>query len=82
MLFYIIDLHANRFFGQAYRSHSCSLAPMVAQNGKQTFNKDPFCRIFLGQQVHETLVCSQGGRNPKWGDTLLFTNTGDIDIRI
>jgi Ca2+-dependent lipid-binding protein len=55
---------------------------MVTKKCNCFLKKDPFCRIFLGQQVQQTSTCSHGAKNPKWGDTLVFSNTGDQELRI
>jgi len=38
--------------------------------------------VFLGHQSQQTSEASSGGKTPKWGDTLIFQNSGDLDLRV
>ena len=38
--------------------------------------------MFLGHSSHQTSPSNSGGKTPKWGETLVFQNTGDLDLRV
>lgn len=44
--------------------------------------QDPYCIIKLGQQQKKTRVHDEGGKKPRWNDTLTFAKSSDTNLKI
>ena len=42
---------------------------------------DPYCKIYLGGQMHRSVTCRNGGKNPNWNDQFYATIQGDPMLR-
>ena len=48
---------------------------------KDLFGKqDPFIEFQVGQSRQQTKVCKNGGKTPKWSDTLTFRLNGEQSL--
>ena len=41
---------------------------------------DPYCRVLIGGQHVKGKVCEDGGKNPKWNDTIVAQRNGEPDF--
>lgn len=55
----------------------------ILTHDTEVFSKmDPYCVVKLGQQQRKTRVHDEGGKKPRWSDTLTFTRGSDTQLTI
>ncbi len=66
-------------------SGSLVIKPLQAKltRDTDTFSKmDPYCQVVIGGQTVKGKVCSSGGKNPHWDDSISVKRTNESVLHV